>query len=160
MSRNAPYRCSWGIKKKELFILICIEPIIQRIMLDIKELLKRDRVELSTTNQEVVDKIIDKIIESEVLVKKDNKIVIEPMSYKGNYYGSSFTINELFDEESPYHDVAIELCEDCIAIFYRKKGEKYYTSIHNENGDSMFDKKCAQRLYDYLEQNKLFPIQN
>lgn len=130
------------------------------IMLDIKELLKRDRVELSTANQEVVDKIIDKIIESEVLVKKDNKIVIEPMFYKGNYYGSSFTINELFDEESPYYDVAIELCEDCIMIFYRKKGEKYYNSIHIENGDNILDKKCAQRLYDYLEQNKLFPIQN
>ena len=55
-------------------------------MLDIKELLKRNRVELSTANQEVVDKIIDKIIDSEVLVKKDNKIVIEPMFYKGNYY--------------------------------------------------------------------------
>ena len=129
-------------------------------MLDVKEVLKRNRVELSSTNQEVVDEIIDKIIESEVLVKKDSKIDIEPMSYKGNYYGSSFTINELFDEESPYHDVAFELCKDCIVIFYRKKGEKYYKSIHIENGDFILDKKCAQRLYDYLEQNKLFPIQN
>lgn len=131
------------------------------IMLDIKKLLKKGIVyELSTANQEVVDKIIDKIIESEALVKKDNKIAIEPMRYEGNYYGLAFTINELFDEESSYHDVAIELCEDCIMIFYRKKGDKYYKAIHSENGDNMIDKKCAQRLYDYLEQNKILPIQN
>lgn len=128
-------------------------------MLDVKELLKRDVVyELSTANQEVVDKIIDKIIESGVLMKKDDKIVIGPISFKGNYYGSFISIDGLFDEESPYHDVAIELCEDSLVIFYRKKWEKHYKSIHNENGDNMLDKKFAQKLYDYIERNKLAPI--
>ena len=129
--------------------------------MNLEEVLQRDIIhELSTTNQEVVDKIIDRIIESGVLVKKGGNVVIEPMNYKGEEYGTCFTITCLFDEESPYYDVSIELCNDCIVIFYRKKGEKYYNSIHNENGDTMFDKKCAQRLYDYIEQNKIFPIQN
>lgn len=128
-------------------------------MLDIKEVLKRNVVcELSTANQEVVDMIIDKIIESKVLVEKGNKIVIEPMSFKGNYYGSSISIDGLFDEESPYHDVVIELCEDCLVIFYCEKGEKHYKSIHNENGDNMLDKKFAKKLYDYIERNELSPI--
>ena len=89
---------------------------------------------------------------------KDNKIVIGPISFKGNYYGSFISIDGLFDEESLYHDVAIELCEDCLVIFYRGKGENHYKSIHNENEDNMLDKKFAKKLYDYFEQNELVPI--
>ena len=125
------------------------------IMLDIKELLKRDIVYgLSTTNQKEVDKIIDKIIESEVLVKKGSNVIIEPMMYNDEEYGTCFTITCLFDEESPYYDVSIELCNDCLIIHYRKKDEKYYKNIHNEDGDFLLHKDFAKKLYDYIEEKK------
>ena len=124
-------------------------------MLDIKELLKRDIVYgLSTTNQKEVDKIIDKIIESEVLVKKGSNVIIEPMMYNDEEYGTCFTITCLFDEESPYYDVSIELCNDCLIIHYRKKDEKYYKNIHNEDGDFLLHKDFAKKLYDYIEEKK------
>ncbi|MBO5826883.1 MAG: hypothetical protein J6R59_00195 [Paludibacteraceae bacterium] len=124
-------------------------------MLDIEELLKRDIVYvLSSINQEVVDKIIDKIIESEVLVKKGSNVIIEPMMYNDEEYGTCFTITCLFDEESPYYDVSIELCKDCLIIHYRKKDEKYCTTIHNEKGDFLLHKDFAKKLYDYVEENK------
>ena len=123
--------------------------------MNLEEVLQRASIhELSIEKQEVVDKIIDKIIESEVLVKKGSNVIIEPMMYYDEEYGTCFTIMCLFDEESPYYDVIIELCKDCFIIHYRKKDEKYYKNIHNEEGDFLLHKDFAKKLYDYVEENK------
>lgn len=123
--------------------------------MNLEEVLQRGILhELSIENQEVVDKIIDKIIESEVLVKKGSNVIIEPMMYYDEEYGTCFTIMCLFDEESPYYDVIIELCKDCFIIHYRKKDEKYCTTIHNKDGDFLLHKDFAKKLYDYVEENK------
>ena len=123
--------------------------------MNLEEVLQRGILhELSIENQEVVDKIIDKIITSEVLVKKGSNVIIEQMMYNDEEYGTCFTITCLFDEESPYYDVSIELCNDCLIINYRKKGEKYYKNIHNEKGDFLLHKDFAKKLYEYVEENK------
>lgn len=123
--------------------------------MNLEEVLQRGILhELSIENQKVVDKIIDKIIESEVLVKKGSNVIIEPMMYNGEEYGKCFTVTCLFDEESPYYDVSIELCKDCLIIHYRKKDEKYCTTIHNEKGDFLLHKDFAKKLYEYVEENK------
>lgn len=123
--------------------------------MNLEEVLQRSILhELSIENQKEVDKIIDKIIESGVLVKKGSNVIIEPMRYNDKDYGTCFTITCLFDEESPYYDVSIELCNDCLIIHYRKKDEKYYKNIHNEEGDFLLHKDFAKKLYDYIEENK------
>lgn len=123
--------------------------------MNLEEVLQRSTLhELSIETQKEVDKIIDKIIESELLIKKSSNVIIEPMMYNYEEYGTCFTITCLFDEESPYYDVSIELCNDCLVIHYRKKDEKYYENIHNKDGDFLLHKDFAKKLYDYVEENK------
>lgn len=123
--------------------------------MNLEEVLQRGILhQLSTENQKEVDKIIHKIITSEVLMKKGNNVIIEPMMYNEEEFGACFTITHLFDEESPYYNVSVELCNDCFVIHYHKKDEKYYKTIHNEEGDFLLHKDFAKKLYDYVEENK------
>lgn len=121
-----------------------LEELLQRVILH----------KLSIENQKKIDKIIDEIITSGVLVKKGNNVIIEPMMYNSEEFGKCFTITYLFDEKSPYYDVCIELCNDCFVIHYRKKGEKYYKTIHDGEGAFLLHKDFAKKLYDYIEENK------
>ncbi len=139
----------------------------------------------------VIDKIIDKIITSGVLVKgtdykfynsvisrnligveveDPNKEIVTEIrndnlfSEGSKIRGVNITINNLFNEGSKIRGVRITMLTDCFTVETCEKVECYWSWSwryikSSEHGD-YFPKKFAQRLYDYIEENKYIILEH
>lgn len=137
----------------------------------------------------VIDKIIDKIITSEVLVKgtdykfsnavitrnligveveDPNKEIVTEIrnddlfSEDSKIRGVIITFENLFSEDSKIRGVRIKMLTNYFTVETCEKVECYWSwryIMSSEHGDC-FPKKFAQRLYDYVEENKYLILEH
>ena len=118
----------------------------------------------------VIDKIIDKIITSEVLVKgtdyKFSSAVItrniiggeedEPNTENVN----EIRIDNLFSEGSKIRGVMITMFPKNFTIETCEKVDGFWRYIKSSVHNVYFPKQFAQRLYDYIEENKYLILEH
>lgn len=118
----------------------------------------------------VIDKIIDKIITSEALVKGTdykfhNSVRIRNIICKAEDEPDKEIINEiridnLFGEGSKILGVKIRMNTKYFTIETCEKVDGYWRYIMSSEHGIDIPKKFAQRLYDYLEENKYLILEH
>ena len=118
----------------------------------------------------VIDKIIDKIIMSEVLVKGNdynfsnairtrNLIGIEE-NEPDKEIVNEIRINNLFSEGSKIQGVMITMQTENFTVEVREKPDSRWKFIMSSEHGISFPKQFAQRLYDYIEENKYLILEH
>lgn len=124
------------------------------------------------TNKEkaVIDKIIDKIITSEVLVKgTDYKFVF--VTRASNLIGrkedepdkgivTEIKVDNLFSEGSKIRGVLITMYPESFVVETSERVDGHWRTIRSSEHGVGFPKKFAQRLYDYIEENKYLILEH
>ena len=124
------------------------------------------------TNKEkaVIDKIIDKIITSEALVKgTDYKFVF--VTRASNIIGrkedeldkgivTEIRVDNLFSEGSKIRGVLITMKTKNFTVEVREKVDRHWKYIKSSEHGVGFPKQFAQRLYDYIEENKYLILEH
>lgn len=118
----------------------------------------------------VIDKIIDKIITSEVLLKgtdyKFSSSVVsrniiggeedEPNTENVN----EIRIDNLFSEGSKIRGVMITMFPNHFTVETSEKDDGFWRYIKSSVHNVFFPKQFAQRLYDYIEENKYLILEH
>ena len=124
------------------------------------------------TNKEkaVIDKIIDKIITSEVLVKgtdykfvfvtRASNIIARKEDERDNGIVTEIRVENLFSEGSKMRGVLITMYPESFAVETSEKVDGYWRYIRSSEHGVCFPKKFAQRLYDYIEENKYLILEH
>ena len=131
----------------------------------LEEVLQRGILhELSIENQEVVDKIINKIITSEVLVKGTDykfsssvitrNIIVGEEDEPNTENATEIRIDNLFSEGSKIRGVMITMQTNHFTVETCEKVDGFWRYIKSSEHNVFFPKQFAQRLYDYVEENK------
>lgn len=124
------------------------------------------KTELTKEEKKCIDKIIDKIIESQALLKGNYNYSFGMDDELKSY---EFEIKNLFSNEAKFQDVRIY--KSCIRIkdisprvpcdwdySIRLSGERKCEYLHLNKGGNHFDNfdfsKALKRLDDYIEENK------
>ena len=112
----------------------------------------------------VIDKIIDKIITSEVLVKgtdykfssavRTRKLIGVEENEPDTEIVTEIRINNLFSEGSKIRGVMIRMQTNYFTVETCEKVDGYWRYIMSSEHGVDIPKKFAQRLYDYVEENK------
>lgn len=120
------------------------------------------KTKITKEERRVIDKIIDKVISSEVLLKGDKDYHFGCNEEKGTF---DMMIRKLFSSDAAYQDVLIRRVKDAWA----NNAPHYYTIyLYKENVPCSSVKLCVcdgtlnaeihddvmQRLLDYIEENK------
>lgn len=118
----------------------------------------------------VIDKIIDKIITSEVLVKgTDYKFssAVVTRNLIGVEEGEPDTeivneirIDNLFGEGSKIRGVMITMQTNLFTVETCEKVDGFWRYIRSSEHNIYFPKQFAQRLYDYVEENKYLILEH
>ena len=130
------------------------------------------KTKITKEERRVIDKIIDKVISSEVLLKGDKVYQFGYNEEKGTF---SIGIRNLFSSEAAYQDVFIcRRCDDWrdVSVHYYSiylcKENVHSSSVDSSSVDSNTVNLCVsdgtyrgkiyddvmQRLLDYIEENK------
>ena len=118
----------------------------------------------------VIDKIIDKIITSEVLVK-GNDYNFSSAVVTRNLIGvkenepdteivTEIRIDNLFSEGSKIQGVRIIMQTNHFTVEVCEKVDAYWRYIRSSEHNVYFPKQFAQRLYDYVEENKYLILEH
>lgn len=125
---------------------------------------------MTNKEKEVIDKIIDKIITSEVLVKgTDYKFVFvtrastligrkEDETDKGIV--TEIRVDNLFSEGSKIRGVLITIYPESFVVETSERVDGHWRCIRSSEHGVGFPKKFAQRLYDYIEENKYLILEH
>lgn len=125
---------------------------------------------MTNKEKEVIDKIIDKIITSGVLVKgTDYKFVF--LTRASNLIGckederdkgivTEIKINNLFSEGSKIRGVLITMYPESFVVETSERVDGYWRYIRSSEHGVGFPKQFAQRLYDYIEENKYLILEH
>ena len=117
----------------------------------------------------VIDKIIDKIITSEVLVKetdyKFSSSVVSRNIICGEDETNTEIVNEiridnLFSEGSKIRGVMITMQNNHFTVETSENVDGYWRYIKSSENNIFFPKQFAQRLYDYVEENKYLILEH
>lgn len=118
----------------------------------------------------VIDKIIDKIITSEALVKGTdykfhNSVRIRNLICKAENEPHRKIVNEiridnLFSEGSKIRGVMIKMDTEYFTIETCEKVDGYWRYIMSSEHGIDIPKHFAQRLYDYVEENKYLILEH
>ena len=125
---------------------------------------------MTKKEQAVIDKIIDKIITSEALVKGTdykfssavitrNLIVVEE-GVPDRKIITEIRIDNLFSEGSKIRGVMIKMDTEYFTIETCQKVDGYWRYIMSSEHGIDIPKKFAQRLYDYVEENKYLILEH
>lgn len=125
---------------------------------------------MTKKEQAVIDKIIDKIITSEALVKGTdykfssavitrNLIVVEE-GVPDRKIITEIRIDNLFSEGSKIRGVMIKMDTEYFTIETCQKVDGYWRYIMTSEHGIDIPKKFAQRLYDYIEENKYLILEH
>jgi hypothetical protein len=125
---------------------------------------------MTKKEQAVIDKIIDKIITSEALVKGTdykfssavitrNLIVVEE-GVPDRKIITEIRIDNLFSEGSKIRGVMIKMDTEYFTIETCQKVDGYWRYIMPSEHGIDIPKKFAQRLYDYVEDNKYLILEH
>ena len=124
------------------------------------------------TNKEkaVIDKIIDKIITSEVLVKgtdykfvfvtRASNIIVRKEDERDKGIVTEIKIDNLFSEGSKIRGVLITMYPESFVVETSEKVDGYWRYIRSSEHGVGFPKQFAQRLYDYIEENKYLILEH
>ena len=118
----------------------------------------------------VIDKIIDKIITSEVLVKgtdykfsstivTGNLICVEE-DEPDKEIVNEIRIHNLFSEGSKIRGVMIRMQTNNFTVLICDEVEGCWSYIKTSEHGIHFPKRYAQRLYDYIEENKYLILEH
>ena len=118
----------------------------------------------------VIDKIIDKIITSEVLVKGTdykfssavrtrNTIRVEE-DERDKEIVNEIRIDNLFSEGSKIRGVMITMQTNHFTVETCEKVDGFWRYIQSSEHNVYFPKQFAQRLYDYVEDNKYLILEH
>ena len=125
---------------------------------------------MTNKEKEVIDKIIDKIITSEVLVKgTDYKFVFvtrastligrkEDETDKGIV--TEIRVDNLFSEGSKIRGVLITIYPESFVVETSERVDGHWRYIRSSEHGVGFPKQFAQRLYDYIEENKYLILEH
>ena len=118
----------------------------------------------------VIDKIIDKIITSEVLLKgtdyKFSSSVITRNIIGGEENEpnteivNEIRIDNLFSEGSKIRGVMITMQTNHFTVEVSEKVDSHWRYIRSSEHGVYFPKQFAQRLYDYVEENKYLILEH
>lgn len=118
----------------------------------------------------VIDKIIDKIITSEVLVKgTDYKFVFVPRASniiarkedeRDNWIVTEIRVDNLFSEGSKIRGVLITMYPESFVIETSERVDGDWRYVRSSEHGVGFPKQFAQRLYDYIEENKYIILEH
>lgn len=118
----------------------------------------------------VIDKIIDKIITSEVLVKgTDYKFAFVTRASKliglkddepDKGIVTEIRVDNLFNEGSKIRGVLITMYTESFTVETSEKVDGYWRYIRSSEHGVGFPKQYAQRLYDYIEENKYLILEH
>lgn len=118
----------------------------------------------------VIDKIIDKIITSEVLVKGtdykfSNSVITRHIIGGEENEPDTEIVNEiridnLFSEGSKIRGVTITMQPNNFTVETCEKVDGYWRYIKSSEHNVYFPKQFAQRLYDYVEENKYLILEH
>ena len=118
----------------------------------------------------VIDKIIDKIITSEVLVKgtdykfssavRTRNIISVEEDDPNKEIVNEITIDNLFSEGSKIRGVTITMQPNNFTVETCEKVDGFWRYIRSSEHNIYFPKQFAQRLYDYVEENKYLILEH
>ena len=118
----------------------------------------------------VIDKIIDKIITSEVLVKgtdykfsssvRTRNIISVEEDDPTKEIVNEITIANLFSEGSKIRGVTITMQPNNFTVETCEKVDGFWRYIRSSEHNIYFPKQFAQRLYDYVEENKYLILEH
>lgn len=118
----------------------------------------------------VIDKIIDKIITSEVLVKgtdykfssavRTRNIIRVEEDDPNKEIVNEITIDNLFSEGSKIRGVMITMQTNHFTVETCEKVDGFWRYIKSSEHNVYFPKQFAQRLYDYVEENKYLILEH
>lgn len=118
----------------------------------------------------VIDKIIDKIITSEALVKGadykfSNSVITRKLigieeDEPNKEIVTEIRIDNLFSEGSKIRGVMIRIQTKYFTIETCEKVDGYWRYIRSSEHGINIPKKFAQRLYDYVEENKYLILEH
>ena len=125
---------------------------------------------MTNKEKEVIDKIIDKIITSEALVKgTDYKFVF--VTRASNLIGckederdkgmvTEIRVDNLFSEGSKIRGVLITIYPESFVVETSERVDGHWRYIRSSEHGVGFPKQFAQRLYDYIEENKYLILEH
>lgn len=118
----------------------------------------------------VIDKIIDKIITSEVLVKGTDykfssapvtrKIIVVEENEPDREIVNEIRIDNLFSEGSKIRGVMITMQTNHFTVEVSEKVDSHWRYIRSSEHGVQLPKQFAQRLYDYVEENKYLILEH
>ena len=118
----------------------------------------------------VIDKIIDKIITSEVLVKGTDykfsssvvtrNIIVGEEDEPNTENVNEIRIDNLFSEGSKIRGVMITMQTNHFTVETSENVDGYWRYIKSSEHNIFFPKQFAQRLYDYVEENKYLILEH
>lgn len=118
----------------------------------------------------VIDKIIDKIITSEVLVKgtdykfssavRTRTIISVEEDDPNKEIVNEIRIDNLFSEGSKIRGVMITMQPNHFTVETCEKVDGFWRYIRSSEHNVFFPKQFAQRLYDYIEENKYLILEH
>lgn len=125
---------------------------------------------MTKREKEVIDKIIDKIITSEALVKGtyykfSNSVITRKLigieeDEPNKEVVTEIRIDNLFSEGSKIRGVMIRMQTKYFTIETCEKVDGYWRYIRSSEHGTDIPKKFAQRLYDYVEENKYLILEH
>ena len=125
---------------------------------------------MTKKEQAVIDKIIDKIITSEVLVKgtdykfssavRTRNIISVEEDDPNKEIVNEITIDNLFSEGSKIRGVTITMQPNNFTVETCEKVDGFWRYIRSSEHNIYFPKQFAQRLYDYVEENKYLILEH
>ena len=125
---------------------------------------------MTKKEQAVIDKIIDKIITSEVLVKGTDykfssapvtrKIIVVEENEPDREIVNEIRIDNLFSEGSKIRGVLITMQTNHFTVETSEKVDGYWRYIKSSEHGVFLPKRFAQRLYDYVEENKYLILEH
>ena len=125
---------------------------------------------MTKKEQAVINKIIDKIITSEVLVKgtdykfssavRTRHIIGVEEDDPTKEIVTEIRIDNLFSEGSKIRGVMITMKTNHFTVEACEKVDSRWKYIRSSEHNVYFPKKFAQRLYDYVEENKYLILEH
>ena len=140
----------------------CVVILCGRRKFQIKNVIELPYNKIMTKREKAaIDKIIDKIITSEVLVNgTDYKFSFITRTSDNKEIVNEIRIDNLFSEESKIRGVMITMYPESFTVETCEKVDGFWRYIKSSVHSIGFPKKFAQRLYDFIEENKYLILEH